>query len=268
MELETKPQMQESESSNIVLYILLFIVIVLTGFIVYLYSSNTVIKKEEFKEKYVLKSEVNFTMLPTYEKSRYVEFYEHTNQINELKQELKLLENNNGNQRVVERIVKVEKIVKVPVEKVIEKIVEVEKVITVTKNNKDEVKQSIQSKPLQRTFQTYTCKSMNSGSIKISEKCKKELENFLDVNKNSSMFEIIGMVDNQDFKLINKLKDVYGEKKIEKISKYSQIGLSRQRVIEATWLIKKYVEKDKDIKTVNYTINGKDKKGFIVRAYK
>jgi len=67
-----------------------------------------------------------------------------------------------------------------------------------------------------------------------------------------------------DFKLLNKLKDVYGEKRIKHLSKYSQIGLSRQRVIEASWLLKKYLGDYRNIKTVNYTVNAKDKKGFIV----
>jgi len=117
-------------------------------------------------------------------------------------------------------------------------------------------------------FHTYTCKDMADGSITISEKCIKKLHRFLDENKQSKYFEVIGMVDNKDFKFINKLKDVYGDKKIRNLSKYSQIGLSRQRVIEASWVIKEYIGEYKNIKTVNYTVNAKDKKGFVVRAYK
>ena len=135
-------------------------------------------------------------------------------------------------------------------------------------NIQDEVQIVKEFKKSNLTFSTYTCKSMDSGGIQISQKCKKELYTFLDKNINSKMFEVIGMVDNKDFKFINKLKDVYGEKRIKHLAKYSQIGLSRQRVIEASWLVRKHLGNYKHIKAVNYTLNAKDKKGFVVRAYK
>jgi hypothetical protein len=86
-------------------------------------------------------------------------------------------------------------------------------------------------------------------------------------NKDAKKYEVIGMVDDIDFKFINKLKDVYVAKKVKELSKYSQIGLSRQRVIEASWLIKEHIGNYSDIKTVNYTIHSQNKKGFVVRAY-
>ena len=261
--METTAKPQESKSNNTSLYILSSLILVLIGYIAYVYSSNDMLKKGQLKEKYVLKTDIDFRMLPSHEKSRYIEFYEHNNKIMGLNKQIQYLQNNNANNPepvIVEKIVEVERIVKVPVGK----IIEVEKVV----NLEDELTIVKDIKKSNLTFTTYTCKTMDSGSIKISKKCSKELYKFLNKNRDSKIFEVIGMVDNKDFKLINKLKDVYGEKKIKHLSKYSQIGLSRQRVIEASWLIKKHIGNYKNVKTVNYTVNAKDKKGFVVRAYK
>jgi len=198
-----------------------------------------------------------------------VDSYKYTTQIANLKKQIRQLRQNSTSTNDI-RTIEVEKIVKVPVEK----IVEVEKIVKVPVEKIIEVKKMSNTplvrkeKELKRTFSTYTCKDMKSGSIKISQKCKNDLYLFLKRNKDSKVFEVIGMIDNKDFKLLNKLKDVYGEKRIKHLSKYSQIGLSRQRVIEASWLMKKYLGDYNNIKTVNYKINAKDKKGFIVRAYK
>lgn len=260
----------ETKSNNTLSYILGSFLILSIGYISYIYSSYDMLKKGQLEDKYISKSTLDFSMLSSYEKSRYIEIYTHNNQIENLKQEIRGLQNNTqiSSPKIVE------KIVEVPVEKIVEKIVEVEKIIQIEKTvqevkdiqNTTKIVNEIKESNL--TFDTYTCKTMKSGGIKISQKCKKELQMFLEKNKNSKMYEVIGMVNNQDFKFIKKLKDVYGEKKIKHLSKYSQIGLSRQRVIEATWLLKKQLGNYKNIKTVNYTVNAKDKKGFIVRAYK
>jgi len=282
-ELKLIDVQQVSKSSNTFLYTLLSLILVLTGYITYMYSSHDIVKKGDLKEQYVLKTDISFDMLPSYERSKYVEYFEHNNQVTVLKNQLQLLQNNTNTVStskpvVIEKIVEVEKVVEV--EKIVEKIVkvekivevekikEVEKIVTVPMNVEDEVQIVKEFKKSNLTFNTYTCKNMESGGINISQKCKKELYAFLDKNKNSKLYEVIGMVDNKDFKLINKLKDVYGEKRIKHLSKYSQIGLSRQRVIEASWLVKKHIGNYKYIKTVNYTVNAKDKKGFVVRAYK
>jgi len=275
--MEENKKELEVKSSNTLVYVLSILTLILTGYITYIYSSHDIIKKGQLKDQYVLKTDISFDMLPSHERSRYVEYFEHSNQVTSLNKELKQLQNNKNsfstaNPVVVEKIIEVEKIVEV--EKVIEKIVEVEtikeveKIVTVPINLQDEVQIVKEFKKSNLTFNTYTCKTMDSGGINISQKCKKDLKQFLDKNKNSKMFEVIGMVDNKDFKLINTLKDVYGEKRIKHLAKYSQIGLSRQRVIEASWLVKKHVGNYKNIKTVNYTVNAKDKKGFVVRAYK
>lgn len=272
-------QLKESDikKSYTLVYILAAVIFGLSGYIGYLYNSNDLVNKGQLLDKYILKTDINFNKLPASEKSRYIDFYEHNNQIAALNKQIQQLKKDKQSTtppKVIEKIVEVEKIVKVPVEKiveiekVVEKIVEVEKIVKVAVPISNEIMIEKKVKKSNLSFNTYTCKDLGSGSVKISKKCKKELYSFLDKNKKSDAFEVIGMVDNQDFKLINTLKDVYGEKRIKHLSKYSQIGLSRQRVIEATWLIRQHLGKHKNITTVNYTVNSKDKKGFVIRAYK
>jgi len=260
--METQTTQNETQQSNALLYTLIGVIVILLGYIGYVYASHDMVNKNELKEKYVLKNDINFYMLPSHIKSQYVEFYDHNEQVDTLKQKIQNLQT-----QLKEDTKIIEKVIEVPVEKVVEKIVEVEKMIAIP------IEIEVKEKPTNifnnaNQFNTYTCKNMEEGSIEISQKCIKELHSFLDKNKEAKKFEVIGMVDNQDFKLINTLKDVYGEKKIKHLSKYSQIGLSRQRVIEASWLVREYIGDYKHIKTVNYTVHSKNKKGFIIRAYK
>lgn len=267
--METSTTQQVTKQSNTMVYILIAIIVILLGYIGYVYSSNDMVKKGKLKSDYILKSSIEFDMLPDYVQGRYVDFYQHNTKINQLTQKIKMLEskiNNSVEPKIVEKIIKVpvEKIVKVPVEK----IVEVERIMAVPISVQAENDEESMSSSSAKSYDTFTCKNLEEGSIKITSSCIKELHNFIDENKNAKKYEVIGMVDNTDFKFINKLKDVYGAKKIKELSKYSQIGLSRQRVIEASWVIREYIGDYKNIKTVNYTITTSNKKGFVVRAYK
>jgi len=255
METQTIPEV--TKQNNTLVYVLLAVMIIMLGYIGYLYGFKDMVKKDDLKEKYILKSDVSFSMLPSYEKSRYMSFYEYDTKINELQQQIRNLKKTQPTVVEVEKVV--EKIVNVPVEKVVEKVVEVEKIV--------EIQNSI-SYNNKTIFNTFTCKNLEEGSVSIPKVCQNKLYKFLDDNKKSRSFEVIGMVDDKDFKFIKKLKDVYGEEKIEDLAKYSQIGLSRQRVIEASWLIKRHIGNYDKIKAVNYTLNSKNNKGFVVRAYK
>lgn len=120
----------------------------------------------------------------------------------------------------------------------------------------------------QSNFKTYTCKSFQKGSINVPNSCKKALYKFIDKYKTQAKgFEVIGMVDKTEFKLIQNLEDVYGNDEVKRVKKYVQIGLSRQRVIETTWLVKERLQNGKKIGAVNYTVYSKNKRGFVIRAY-
>lgn len=121
---------------------------------------------------------------------------------------------------------------------------------------------------ISKQYKTYTCKSFEKGSILVPKSCKKELYAFLDTYKTQAhKFEVIGMVDDTEFKLIRNLEDVYGSSEVKEVKKYVQIGLSRQRVIETTWLAKQHINNAVKVSAVNYTVYSDDKRGFVIRAY-
>jgi len=364
----------ETENSNLLLYILGTVVIILGSYIGYIYASYDLLKNGVLEKKYVLKNDVSFDMLNSYEKNRYVDFYEHTDAINALNKKIRDLENTttksdtkntyansqsqttlinklkkkiaelqntnkilnenksrsiidtqkniatinklkkdieklqNSNKTLNENksrsaidvekhtnvinalkkeitklqtinkahntptIVEVEKIVEkiVEVEKVVEKIVEVEKKDRDQNSTKEKTIDfpKISQKQEKISFDTYTCHTMLGGSIEVSPNCKKKLYKFLDQHKKSRLFEVIGAVDENDFNLMNTLKDVYGKQRTENLAKYAQLGLAKQRVTEAKWLVGEYLGETENIDTVGYTIQSKGIRGFVIRAYK
>ena len=274
------------EQNNFLLYSLIAVIVAMGSYIGYIYTSHDMLQKNDLKEKYILKNDVTFEMLPSYEKSQYMSFYEHSNSVNALKKKLELLQGKNRSDKkpiVVEEEIAV---VNIPVEKVVKNEVSIEKTTikkeiekksnqvkkgnNITQSSLELIVNDLDKKDYktQKSFNTYTCKNMISGKVKIPENCKKDLYKFLDANKKSDLFDVIGMVDKKDFDLINTLRDVYGSKKIKHLAKYSQLGLSKQRASEAIWLMTRKIGKTQKIKTVNYDIFTNDKRGFIIRAYK
>ncbi|MGK0255904.1 MAG: hypothetical protein ACI81I_000512 [Arcobacteraceae bacterium] len=260
MEANTTPQ--EVKKNNTLVYILLATMVILLVYIGYIYSSHDMLKKNDVNNKYLLQEDVTFEMLPANIKSEYIKFSDHSVQINILNNKISNISDSMQSIKPTEKIVEVEKIVYVTVEK----IVEVEKVISTV--IPVQVKKTVESTVNSENFDTYTCGTMEEGSVIIPSSCIKGLYKFLDENKNVKKIEVIGMVDEIDFKLINILKEIYGIEKINNLSKYSQVGLSRQRVVEASWLIKEYIGENENIAVVNYTLHSKNQKGFVVRAYK
>jgi hypothetical protein len=49
---------------------------------------------------------------------------------------------------------------------------------------------------------------------------------------------------------------------------FASMGLSRHRVVEASWKAKEIIGEDINLTPVNYTINSKISRGFVIRAYK
>ncbi len=255
---------QPQQSSNILVYTLISIIVILLIYIGYIYKTKVVLSQDKLDEQYIKKESVVFDNLPTYIQNEYVLKSQYDYKVNEYEAEISNFTNK----------VKLEDTITTP--KVVEKIIEVEKVVEVPKV--DAINTAIPSRTqgveAQKTieakehFETYTCKTLKSGSEYITLKCKNDLKNFIEKHKDAKRFEVIGLVDKQEFKLIEKLEDVYGKVRLGNLAKYSQTGLSRQRVIEATWIIKKYIPKNISVDTVNYTVTGKNKRGFVVRAYK
>jgi hypothetical protein len=109
------------------------------------------------------------------------------------------------------------------------------------------------------------CYEEKVGSFVMPDKCIDNMKKFITDNKNASKFEIIGVV-NDDDKIY--LKSFLKENATPSMVEFSTMGLSRHRVVEATWRIKEILGDDSKIGFVNYTINSKVSRGFVVRAYK
>jgi hypothetical protein len=241
----------ESGFGNVVNIVLGAVIIGLFVFGGYIYRTKNIVPKGDKKtfdelpvniqEKYIPKSD----MLSLQE-----QLQDAKEQIKQLKKKLDQKQDMTSSLTPTDKKMDTKQAIK---ERVIEKIVKVSDSIDKT------------------NYKTYTCKTFDPAGISIPKACKKSLFTFLDTNKNAKLFEIIGLVDDKEFRLIKNLEDVYGVKKIKNIKKYVQRGLSRQRVIEMTWLIKEHFHNLGDeyfkLNAVNYTLYSKNKRGFVIKAY-
>lgn len=255
-------KVQSESKSNGLLYSLIGVVVILLIYIGYIYFSYEMVKKGEKKNEseVTINQEVTFNSLSYLEQQKYITVNEHEQKLDQMEKEL--ISCNEEKNKISSEKEKLETNniqVQTSEEKVIEKLVEVEKLVY-----KDE-------EPIDlNNFVTYRCYDMLQSGYHPSSKCKETLNIFLDKHKeDTKVFEIIGVVDNQDFTLLTKLKDVYKTNRVDRIQEFAQYGLGRKRVIEGTWLVIQHLGKDAKIKTVNYTAKSKTgKKGFVIRAYK
>jgi ribosomal protein L17 len=242
------------KSNNFLVYILLFCIVLLVGIVGVILAQYEIISKDELQSKYVQKTDISFESLPSYIKDEYIEKHRcNTNT------ETKTVE--------VEKIVTETKTVEIEKEVAVEKIVEVEKVVEKL------VSEDIFAK---ENYKVAKCYDMSSGTPWLSKKCKSSIEKFLEVNKDAKYFEVIGVVSNDDFVLLNKLKrnqDVLEKlnvtkKKISRLQTNAVVGLSKKRVEETSWFIKKTLGMDTKVLPVNYHITSKkNNKGTVVRVY-
>ncbi|MBU1659642.1 hypothetical protein KKG72_11435 [bacterium] len=121
------------------------------------------------------------------------------------------------------------------------------------------------------------CYNMDVGSYIIDYTCKKNILTYINKYKDAKYFEIIGIVDDIEFKLYKNLENndfLYEnlgitKNTIAKMKKLSESGLAKHRTIEASWLIKSNASVDALTYSTNYHILSKDnKRGVLVRAYK
>ena len=131
-----------------------------------------------------------FDLLPYEVQEKYVLKSQHEYQIAQLNATIQTLKNS---QQVVEKIVEVEKVV------VKESHHQSEQVLTESQAPKPEKS---------KIYQTYTCKTLSSSSEYINKECEKDLKAFLDKNKEAKRFEVIGLIDREEFHLVEKLEDV------------------------------------------------------------
>lgn len=114
-------------------------------------------------------------------------------------------------------------------------------------------------------FNLFKCYEAKVGSFMVPDRCLENIPQFLNENKSASKFEIIGVV-NDDDKIY--LKSFFKETATANMIEFASMGLSRHRVVEASWKAKEIIGEDINLTPVNYTINSKISRGFVIRAYK
>ncbi len=254
---EQTENIETKEQSGVLVYVLFSLLLIAFGLIAYGYLSYDMVNKGDLQTKYTKTDDINFNMLPSYEQDDYVE----KSQIDKLNTKIRELSDKIKNQqnlevKVVEKIVEIEK----PIE--VEKIVEVEKEII---KNIPVIQKINKAK-----FEIFRGYNTAEDSVYPTKDTINKLHTFLDKNKDAKAFEVIGVVNMSDFAIKDKvIKAIDNKDRVEKLFKLAELGLSRKRVVEGTWEIRKYLGDDANIQVVNYTITSKkNNKGFVVRAYK
>lgn len=231
------------KQSHFGLYAMIGVLVTSVSLTSYTYITNDFLPKGELKFKYIEKDKITFDNLPIETQNNYILKDNIEKETSYLKQ----------------KIINLQKEIK-DSNKTIEKIVYKDKIIyknkEIDKNN----------------YKRYSCTDMTNGGISPSKECEKRLYKFLDENNNSSLINIINIDDNKEISFFKKLKNdkKYNKSQVSRIAKYTQLGLSQQRVIEGSWIINKYLNNpDLKVEIVNYSIDSKNgKSGFIVKAYK
>ena len=260
-----------NSSNNYLIYSLSFLVIVLISIGIYTYSSSKIFKKNNFNENYIKKDNISFSDLPSYVQSNYIQKYDCPTSTSTV-ETIKVIDNSKVEQLTTE-IEKLKSQLSQKEVKVVEKIVTVEKEIpSKYKNtfvvNEDRLNTS--------NYKVAKCYDMRLGDYQLTKKCMNNISTFLDKNKKAKYFEVIGILDKNDFLSLNKLKknlDVLEKlnvtpSKMSKLEKFADFGLSTKRIEETMWFLQNHSKENLKIFPANYTITSKqNNRGTIVRAY-
>ena len=121
-----------------------------------------------------------------------------------------------------------------------------------------------------KKYEATGCYDEVEGSFVFYPSCKERIEKFLDENKDATSFQIIPVIDGKDKIYINDIIQNLKDKNVDTkpLKEYLIEGLSRKRVLEASWHVKNRLGNEAIITYVNYIADTVDKRGFTIRAYK
>lgn len=105
--------------------------------------------------------------------------------------------------------------------------------------------------------------------------CKTKLTDALARMNDNMIYEIIPMVNNEDFNFLQKIVDesleedekIEFKEKMHDIMEYANRGLSHYRANEAIWILKQNISKEVKIRSSSFHMFTKDKAGFIVKIF-
>ena len=116
-----------------------------------------------------------------------------------------------------------------------------------------------------------TCDDMKSGVNSPTNECKEEVLKFLNTHKNSKIFEIVAIIDGGGFAALKKASTSnigIEDSEIKRLTRLSNIGLSKDRVNSAKELLDEVIDKKQIVSFPSEIIETKNKRGFVIRAYK
>ncbi|MBD3841032.1 MAG: hypothetical protein IE909_03935 [Campylobacterales bacterium] len=227
-------QNQQTACSNTLSIVLTLLLMVSLGSMGYIYYANDIVQKGELKEKYILKEDIDFYMLPTNIQEQYISKYKYESDVASAKSSVATP----CEPKVIEKIVEVEKIVQVPTQ------------TTIADTNIDRAK-----------FEVYQCYDFTQNNTHISKECEKQLIDFVHLNNDAKLFEVIPTMT--PIKIEQTLMGI----EQEKLEKYLNTGLALSRAQEAIWPIKNTIADKVNVQIANYVVDF-EKNGVIVRAYK
>lgn len=148
---------------------------------------------------------------------------------------------------------------------------------TTIEDEKQETVQKEPKNPKTVKTQSLTCKTHLKGSHHIPNECKEKLLTFIEQNSDAKSFNVVGIVDKNDFDLIEGLKNSSDEVKnslnvsefqVKQFELIAPLGLARARAKEAMQLIKSKLGKETDVVQASYELILEDERGFVIQAYK
>lgn len=230
-----EPETKEKKSG----FKFLYIVVILIGIITYLLIAQN--KKENAQ-----KATLVFTDLPKEIRTNYITKEELANNVQAKEDEINLI-----------------------VQQLKEELSVLNEKFELANIEKNEIRVDAQ-KNRSKKYDATGCYAETEGTFVFYPSCIERIDKFLDENKDATSFQIIPVVDIKDKIYIKDIISNVKDKDIDKkaLKDYLMEGLSRKRVLEASWHVKKKLGKEAIITYVNYIADTADKRGFTIRAYR
>lgn len=119
------------------------------------------------------------------------------------------------------------------------------------------------------------CDKFKPTSHVTSRSCKNKVSQALLHMNNNMIYEVIPMVNNEDFRFIQNIIDeslsetdkIEHKEIMNDFVEYASRGLSHYRANEAVWMLKQYIGKDVKIRNSSFHMFTKDKAGFIIKIF-
>ncbi|WP_428023458.1 hypothetical protein [Arcobacter sp.] len=230
-----KPEVEKSNSS----FKFLYIILVLIALVVYLLITQD---KKDTQNKAIL----TFKDLPKDIQTNYVTKDELKNSVQAKEDELNLI-----------------------VKQLKEELSVLNQKFELANIEKNEIRVDAQ-KNRSKKYDATGCYGETEGTYVFYPSCKERIDKFLEENKDATSFQIIPVIDGKDKIFINDIITSIQNKDIDKkaLKDYLIEGLSRKRVLEASWQVKDKLGNEAIITYVNYIADTADKRGFTIRAYR